>query len=80
LLRLEPVRLTNPVLALSPSQGEPASKPQGQGRLEETPCNSSWKVRKLMKQTILAIAAIGMTWLLVSMAPDIRRYLRIRAM
>lgn len=33
-----------------------------------------------MKQTILAIAAIGMTWLLVSMAPDIRRYLRIRAM
>lgn len=33
-----------------------------------------------MKQTIWAVAAIGMTWLLIAMAPDIRRYLRIRAM
>jgi hypothetical protein len=33
-----------------------------------------------MKQAIWTATAIGMTWLLVAMAPDIRRYLRIRAM
>lgn len=33
-----------------------------------------------MKRTILAITAIGMTWFLVSMAPDIRRYIRMRTM
>jgi hypothetical protein len=33
-----------------------------------------------MKQTFFAVTAIGMAWLLISMAPDIRRYLRMRAM
>lgn len=33
-----------------------------------------------MKQAIYAVAAFGLAWLLVSMAPDIRRYMRMRAM
>lgn len=33
-----------------------------------------------MKQTFFAMTAIGMAWFLVSLAPDIRRYLRMRAM
>jgi hypothetical protein len=33
-----------------------------------------------MKQAFWAAAAIGMAWLLASMAPDIRRYLRISTM
>ena len=33
-----------------------------------------------MKQAILAVTAIGFSWLLVAMAHDIKRYLRIRAM
>jgi hypothetical protein len=33
-----------------------------------------------MKQTLFAVTAIGMAWLLISMTPDIRRYLRMRAM
>jgi hypothetical protein len=35
---------------------------------------------KAMKQTFFAVTAIGMAWLLISMAPDIRRYMRMRAM
>jgi len=33
-----------------------------------------------MKKTILAMASLGVLTLLVSMAPDIRRYLRMRFM
>jgi len=33
-----------------------------------------------MKKTILAMASVGMLALLVTMAPDIRRYLRMRCM
>lgn len=33
-----------------------------------------------MKKAIWAAASLGMLTLLVSMAPDIRRYLRIRCM
>jgi hypothetical protein len=33
-----------------------------------------------MKKVILAMASLGMIALLVTMAPDIRRYLRIRSM
>jgi hypothetical protein len=33
-----------------------------------------------MRKAILAIASLGMIALLVTLAPDIRRYLRIRAM
>ena len=33
-----------------------------------------------MKRTIWAVAVIGMAWFLVTMAPDIRRYLRISSM
>jgi len=33
-----------------------------------------------MKQAIWAVTAIGMAWLLASMAPDIRRYFRISTM
>jgi hypothetical protein len=33
-----------------------------------------------MKRTIWAVAFIGMAWLLATMAPDIRRYLRISSM
>jgi hypothetical protein len=38
------------------------------------------KVDKEMKQTIWAATMVGMAWLLVAMAPDIKRYLRIRSM
>jgi hypothetical protein len=34
----------------------------------------------MMKQAIYAVTAFGLVWLLVSMAPDIRRYMRMRAM
>jgi len=30
-----------------------------------------------MKRTIWAVTTIGVVWLLASMAPDIRRYLRM---
>jgi hypothetical protein len=33
-----------------------------------------------MKKLIFAMASLGMLSILVSMVPDIRRYLRIRAM
>jgi hypothetical protein len=33
-----------------------------------------------MKRAMLAIASLGMIALLVTLAPDIRRYLRIRSM
>jgi hypothetical protein len=33
-----------------------------------------------MKRAILTLASLGMITLLVSLAPDIRRYLRIRFM
>lgn len=33
-----------------------------------------------MKKLILAMASLGMISMLVSLLPDIRRYLRIRAM
>jgi hypothetical protein len=33
-----------------------------------------------MKRAFLAVASLGMVALLFSMAPDIKRYLRIRAM
>ncbi len=33
-----------------------------------------------MKRTIWAVTAIGVAWVLVSMAPDIRRYLRMVTM
>jgi hypothetical protein len=33
-----------------------------------------------MKKTFWAVTVMGMAWLLVAMAPDIRRYLRMRAM
>jgi hypothetical protein len=33
-----------------------------------------------MKKAILAAAAIGLAALLISVAPDIRRYMRMRAM
>jgi hypothetical protein len=33
-----------------------------------------------MKKAILAVASLGIVTLLVSIAPDIRRYLRMRAM
>lgn len=33
-----------------------------------------------MKQAILAATAVGITLLLISMAGDFRRYMRIRAM
>jgi hypothetical protein len=33
-----------------------------------------------MKRAIWTVTTVGFLWLLVSMAPDIRRYLRIRAM
>lgn len=33
-----------------------------------------------MKRTIWAVTFIGIAWLLASMAPDIRRYLRMSSM
>jgi hypothetical protein len=33
-----------------------------------------------MKQALLAAAAIGIAWLLISTAPDVRRYIRMVAM
>lgn len=33
-----------------------------------------------MKRAILTVAAIGMAWMLATMAPDIRRYLRMVTM
>jgi hypothetical protein len=35
---------------------------------------------KSMKKTILALGSLGMITLLLAMAPDIRRYLRMRCM
>jgi hypothetical protein len=34
----------------------------------------------LMKRTIYAVTAVSLAWLLLRMAPDIRRYMRMRAM
>ena len=33
-----------------------------------------------MRKTILALASLGMVTLLISMTPDIRRYIRMRCM
>ena len=33
-----------------------------------------------MKRTIWTVSVIGMAWILVTMAPDIRRYLRMVTM
>jgi hypothetical protein len=33
-----------------------------------------------MKNTILALGSLGMVTLLIALAPDIRRYLRMRSM
>jgi hypothetical protein len=33
-----------------------------------------------MKRVLYAATAFGLAWLLVSMAPDIRRYMKMRAM
>jgi hypothetical protein len=43
--------------------------------------NDPEETRKIaMKRAICAVTAIGVAWLLVSMAPDIRRYLKMVAM
>jgi hypothetical protein len=33
-----------------------------------------------MKLTIYAVTAVSLAWLMLRMAPDIRRYMRMRAM
>ncbi len=33
-----------------------------------------------MRKTILALASLGMVTLLIAIAPDVRRYLRMRCM
>ena len=48
-------------------------------RLDGFPSRSQYE-EKSMKRTIWAVSAIGMVWILVTMAPDIRRYLRMVTM